>query len=390
MRILQLHNVHQTVGGANVVIERERSLLKNAGHDVRSFFVESSEYLTGPKARQFSAVIWNPAANRGVKRAIAAQNTDVVHLHTPFPFMSPSVVRAAKQMEVPVVMTSHSFRIPCIAATLRRDGRECHDCVGATIPLAAVRHRCYHDSLAASAALALSSTLHHHTGTFGSGIDRHLALTSYMKDVLVRDGIADDRVVIHPNFIPDPGRSNHQQPRSGAVFLGRLVPEKGVETLVEAWRRLGVDAPPLRIVGEGPERQRLEAAAPSTVSFVGKIPNERVADELARAEVLVFPSEWPEGLGLSWVEALASETPVLYSDIGNFTELLDEARCGHGFTTGSSDSLAKVVDVLFCSTNAERRSLGRAGRRFYETHFTPDAALKRLERVYADVQNVAP
>ncbi len=391
MRILQLHNMHQTVGGANGVIERERALLDSAGHDVRSLFIESADYLSGPKHRQFSSVIWNPEANRAVRQAIANQNTDVVHLHTPFPFMSPSVIRAAKGVGVPVVMTSHSFRIPCIAATLRRDGNECHDCVGAKTALAGVRHRCYHDSVAASTAMALSSTLHHRTGTYSRAIDKHLALTSYMKDLLVRDGIAADRVEVHPNFIPDPGApaKSGRRARSGALFIGRLVPEKGVETLIDAWRILGPDAPQLQIIGDGPQRSQLEAIAPDNVSFAGEIPNHRVAGELANAEALVFPSEWPEGLGLSWVEALASATPVIYSDIGNFTELLDQARCGYSFTTGSCESLAKAADAFFASSIGERETLGTAARSYYEANFTPTAALERLERIYTGLENVA-
>ncbi len=393
MKILQLHNAHQTFGGANLVIERENKLLTEAGHQVETFFIESSEMLAGPKHKQLTSVIWNPEANRAVKRLIAEQGTDIVHLHTPFPFMSPSVVRAAKRAGVPVVMTSHSFRIPCIVGTLQRDGAPCHDCVGAALPMAAVRHRCYHDSLPASAALAASSVLHHRSGTYSSAIDQHLALTPYMKDLLVRDGIPADHVTVHPNFIPDPvGAGNSSPARSGAVFVGRLVPEKGIETMVEAWRLLGPDAPPLRIIGGGDERARLEANAPDTVTFLGEIANPDVVGHLQRAEALIFPSEWPEGLPITLIEALATSTPVLYSDIGNFTALLDDARCGASFITGSPASLADATRAFFAGKGGADGAPGTTGttgeqaqqnaRYYYEQHFTPVAALHRLEGIY--------
>lgn len=385
MKILQLHNAHQTFGGANLVIERENKLLTEAGHQVETFFVESSEMLAGPKHKQLTSVIWNPDANREVRRLIAEQGTDVVHLHTPFPFMSPSVVRAAKRSGVPVVMTSHSFRIPCIVGTLQRNGKPCHDCVGATLPIAAVRNRCYHNSLPASAALAASSVLHHRTGTYASAIDQHLALTPYMKDLLVRDGIPSDRVTVHPNFIPDPvgpAPSTNEGQRHGAVFVGRLVAEKGVETLIEAWRLLGPEAPPLRIIGGGDERARLEGNAPSTVEFLGEIPNHDVVGHLQRAETLIFPSEWPEGLPITLLEALGTGTPVLYSDIGNFTTLLDEAQCGAPFVTGSPESLADAVRSFFAKSLDDRRAAGALGRKYYNEHFTPEAALQRLEHIY--------
>ena len=393
MRILQLHNAHQTFGGANLVIERENKLLTEAGHQVETFFVESSEMLAGPKHKQLTSVVWNLDANREVRRRIAEQGTDVVHLHTPFPFMSPSVVRAAKRSGVPVAMTSHSFRIPCIVGTLQRNGSACHDCVGAPLPVAAVRHRCYHDSLPASAALAASSLLHHKTGTYSSAIDRHLALTPYMKDLLVRDGIPAERVTVHPNFIPDPihgGDPATDAPeRSGAVYVGRLVGEKGIETLVEAWRLLGDNAPPLRIVGGGDERARLEARAPATVSFLGEIPNPDVVGHLRHAEALIFPSEWPEGLPITLIEALATGTPVLYSDIGNFTDLLDDAGCGASFVTGSPESLAETVRSFFGplgqGQGSRHERSQRAARAYYQEHFTPAAALHRLEAIYRGI-----
>ncbi len=393
LRILQLHNEHQTLGGANLVIEREHNVLTEAGHDVRSFFVESSDYLQRSKPTQLTSVIWNHEANRAVRKLIADQRTDVVHLHTPFPFMSPSVVRAAKRSNVPVVMTSHSFRIPCIVGTLRRDDSPCHDCVGAPLPLAGLRNRCYHDSFGASAALTASSILHHRTGTYNSAIDRHLALTPYMADLLVADGIDRRRVVVHPNFIPDPladrATTGSEPPRDGAVFVGRLVDEKGIETMVEAWRLLGPDAPTLTIIGGGPERDRLEAAAPDAVRFAGEIPNTEVVDALERAQVLIFPSEWPEGLPITLIEALATRTPVLYSDIGNFTDLLDDATCGSSFTTGSPASLAETARTFFARTTTEQTKAGEAGRAYYDINFTPTAALGRLEAVYNSLVAIA-
>jgi len=380
MRILQLHNRHVDHGGAVEVVHRERELLESAGHAVDTYWVESRVHLERSRLRQAAAATWNVEARREVEKRISDFAPDVLHLHTPFPFMSTSVLRAAREAKLAVVMTSHAFRIMCPKGTLERDGNPCEKCVGTTFRLGAVRHACYHGSRLDSGALALSSALQRGQGAFTELVDLHLALTSFSASILERDGIPADKIVVHPHIVPviETARTT----RSGYVYVGRLVPEKGVGTLIDAWHGLGSTAPELTIVGDGPDRSSLETRAPDTVRFVGRLDSQTAMKMVARAEALLFPSEWREGLGLSWVEALGLRTPVIYSDVGNFSTLLDGYRAGLSFPTGDAAALAQVVRTFMQTNGTDRIAFGDNGRLAYERDYSSAAGLQRLINIY--------
>ena len=82
---------------------------------------------------------------------------------------------------MPAVTTLHSYRYSCIAGTCVRDGTICEDCVGTRLKLPGIRHACYHDSLAATAALTLGLGVHRAVGTFHHAVDRYLTLTDFAR-----------------------------------------------------------------------------------------------------------------------------------------------------------------------------------------------------------------
>src|SRR3954453_19824175 len=125
MRILQAHSRHATRGGADHVIDRERELLVAAGHDVEQYFTAPA---SGPRAKQAAAAVWNVEAARDIRDKIRAWQPDVLHVHTPFPTLSPAGFWAAPAGGAAPGGRGAVYSTPCIAATLRRDGHICEDC----------------------------------------------------------------------------------------------------------------------------------------------------------------------------------------------------------------------------------------------------------------------
>lgn len=108
------------------------------------------------------------------------------------------------------------------------------------------------------------------------------------------------------------------------LYCGRLVPEKGVDDLLEAWRGVRETHPEARlaIVGAGPEEARLRALAGPGVLFLGR--RDAVAPLLRAADLFVLPSH-TEGLSNALLEAMASALPVVATRVGAAPELVDEA-----------------------------------------------------------------
>ncbi|WP_374229092.1 glycosyltransferase [Streptomyces sp. DH8] len=103
------------------------------------------------------------------------------------------------------------------------------------------------------------------------------------------------------------------------VCVGRLTRQKGQDVLLRAWRRMGAAGARLVLVGDGPDREALEGAAPPGVLFTGAC--EDVRPWLHAADVLVLPSRW-EGMALAPLEAMACGRPVVMTDVNGARESL--------------------------------------------------------------------
>jgi glycosyltransferase involved in cell wall biosynthesis len=383
MRILQLHNKQYARGGVDIEHEREAEGLTARGHVVETMLIDNREVERIGSSRAALKAIWNHEAVTETNRRIAGFRPDIVHVHTPFPIMSPSVFVAARRAGIPVVTTSHSYRYSCIRATLQRGDDVCVECVGRRIKLPAVMHTCYKDSLPGSLAMATSLTLHHNLGTFTRTIDRFIALTPFMREKLIAEGIPADRVTVLANAAPDPGPPA-DQPKGSAAFIGRFIEEKGVRTILEAWRSMDTDIP-LIFAGDGILRPEIEAAAAqdSRITVLPWMDSEGVARLLADAEVLIMASEWFEGLPLLIPESFSIGTPIIASDVGNFSDLIDPGRTGDRFTCGDPTDLVRSVRWFF--EQADRAALRANARAEYVMNFSPDRQLDRLEEIYREV-----
>lgn len=383
MRILQLHNKQYARGGVDIEHERERDGLIARGHEVDTMLIDNREVERIGSVRAALKAVWNHEAVVETNRRIGEFRPDIIHVHTPFPIMSPSVFVAARRAEIPVVNTSHSYRYSCINATLLRENAICEQCVGRRIKAAAVIHRCYKNSLPGSLAMATSLTLHHNVGTFTRGIDRFIALTPFMREKLIAEGIPADRISVLPNAAPDPGPPA-QQPRGFAAYLGRFIEEKGIRTILRAWTQMEADIR-ITFVGDGVLRGEIEAAAARDprITVLPWMDSEGVARFLADAEVVLMPSEWFEGLPLLIPESFSIGTPIIASDVGNFSDLIDPGRTGDRFRSGDATDLVRSVRWFF--EEADRAALRRNARAEYEMNYSPERQLDALEGIYREV-----
>jgi alpha-1,6-mannosyltransferase len=182
---------------------------------------------------------------------------------------------------------------------------------------------------------------------------------------------------------PDLRRARGWDDAPLVLFAGRIAPEKRLDTLVAAWpdvaRRTGAR---LLLVGDGPERARLGAAAHGSIEWLPfERDRERLADLFAAADLYVSPSP-VETFGLAALEALASGTPVVTPDAGGVAELV--ARSGAGFVYPAREPAA-LAETIVTALGADRRLLGRRGRRYAEAHHAWPAVLARLFDVYRGV-----
>jgi glycosyltransferase involved in cell wall biosynthesis len=386
MRVLQVHNRHSARGGADEVLEQEAALLEASGDVVDQFLFGPADEVSGRGVNKAISAVWNRTACAELGEHIDRFDPDVVHVHTPFPLLSPAVFRTCTRRGRPAVTTVHSYRYSCIAGTCLRDQRPCEDCVGKTVKLDGLRHRCYHGSAAASAALTLSLSVHHATGTLSRHVAKFIALTDFAAALLVRDGIPPEHVVVKPNSVPDPGIPGALSGRlAAAVYAGRFVEEKGIRTLLQAWRIVG-DRVALGVAGDGPLKDLVLTAADENpaITYLGWLSREAVGDLLSQSGLLIFPSQWYEAQPLIILRALAAGRPVLCSDLENISKPVLAAGAGAAFPTGDPAALARRVLEL-AERPDELRDMGQRARKSYEALHSPQRSLEALHAIYAEV-----
>lgn len=384
MRILLAHNRYQQAGGEDSVFSAEADLLRGAGHVVSTVLVSNDAIQgAGPRARAALTATYNPQGRRLMARALEEHRPDIVHVHNFFPVLSPAIFDACEAAGVPAVWTLHNFRVTCANGLLFRNGVPCEECVG-RLPLPAVRHRCYRDSFAGSAAVAAMIGYHSLAGTWHRKVARFIALTDFAKAVFVASGLPQERIAVKPNFIPDPRPELGEiaTERCGAVYVGRLSAEKGIRTLIEAWKSLG-DVP-LTIIGDGPERAAAEAIAPGNVRFAGWLDRGAVHKAMASAEMLIVPSLWFENFPVVVVEAMALGTPVIASRLGALTSIVTDRVDGRHFAAGDAVDLARIVREVL-GDRVGLAALGAGARRTWETLISPGPNLTCLSGIYDSV-----
>ncbi|MEL6806163.1 MAG: glycosyltransferase family 4 protein [Pseudomonadota bacterium] len=171
------------------------------------------------------------------------------------------------------------------------------------------------------------------------------------------------------------------------LFVGRLAPVKGIDMLLEALGMLVRDLPHLRltIVGDGPERKRLEAvAAPlgEHVSFVGYKSQAEVAELMRATDIFVLPS-FAEGVPVVLMEAMASEVPVIATTVAGVGELVEDGVHGHLVHPGDAAPLGEKIAAL-ASDPATRQRMGKAGRTKVADAFNIHTEAARLLDLFAE------
>ena len=206
-------------------------------------------------------------------------------------------------------------------------------------------------------------------------IHLYIAISDFVRRKHVEGGLSIEKIVVKPHFAW--AVEQRRGPGEYFMYLGRLVPEKGVSTLVDVWRQVNAR---LLIVGDGPEASRLRAAAPRNVEFRGVVQPGELPALLRGARALLIPSIWHEAAGKVVLEAYAAGVPVLVSRAGGLPEVvLNEVT---GLVLPPTDPLAwiQAVDRLLDDSESER--MGRSAWELWSERFSPDQGLVSLESAY--------
>ncbi len=384
LRILLVHNFYQYRGGEEQELFAEQHLLAEHGHRVELFTASNDQVMT-PYAAIKTAL--NVAHSKASRRRLAAKiwewRPDIVHVHNFFPLLSPSIYDACIEQGVPVVQTLHNYRLLCAGALLMRKGRICNACLPGSL-LHSVLHGCYKNSRLATLAVAYMIAYHRSKRTWHQKVDAFVVCSNFARRVFSENGINPLRIWVKPSLVyPDPQSRASTFQGKFFIYAGRLSAEKGILTLLRAWRQH--QDVPLKIAGEGPLRKKIELLAleyglTNTV-FLGQVPHNQILDLMKRSCCLIFPSECYENFPVAVAEAYACGVPVIASRLGAMEEIVNHGATGLHFSPGSPSDLASKVEWAQLHPS-ELTSMGAKAREKYERLYAPEKNYTTLMAIY--------
>ena len=387
MRVLQLFNQYRSrFNGEQAVVAQIERLLTDAGHTVQTWQRSSQDIEASPlkQAQAFATMVWSREAAGAMRDRIAEFAPDVVHVHNLYPLFSPSVLKAATDAGVPVVMSLHNQALTCPKADHLRNGSVCEACFGGK------QYHCLlkncRGSLLQSLGYAVRAGVADRAGWFREHVGRFLAMTEFARERLLRAGYPADKLAVLPNGVPMPRGIVTPAEGEYIAFAGRLSEEKGLRTLMEA--AVACPEVPIALAGDGPLAAELRELAPRNVTFCGRLTPDEMRTFYRRARAVVLPSTCFEMCPLTILEGMAMGLPVIASQTGGLGELVDDEHTPHPtgllVPRGEAAPLTLALRRLWAD-DPLATAMGQAGREKAEREYAETVFRDRLLSHYAAV-----
>lgn len=382
MKIAQIHNKYKEIGGEDIVVEREKKLLQEAGHDVVQYFVSNNDIIsTKEKIYTSLSICYSLKFKKKVSAFLERELPDVVHVHNFLPILSPSVFFAASQLNIPLVLTIHNFRLLCINGLLYRNNKTCENCISKKVPIDGIKYGCYQNSKVISIFPTISNSIHTFMKTWQLKIDKVIFLSEFSKGVFSRSHISfrPEQMNVKPNFLEDKGFLYDKQ--DYFLYVGRISEEKGILTVIESFLDSGKT---IKIAGTGPLQEKVLAYSKThkNIIYLGFQEQQQLKDLYLHAKATIFASKMYEGLGLVVIESFSFGTPVIGPDFGNSGQLIKENYNGNKYELGNVTSLSEVIRLF--EENQNQKELRKNARITFEEKFTAQKNLQILEKIYSE------
>ncbi|MBT7392855.1 glycosyltransferase family 4 protein [archaeon] len=367
MKILQINNYHYLKGGAEkVYFETSRILEQYGGHEVihfsvldkeivesktKKYFIASRKYDTPiNKIRNLLSFFYSFEAKYNLTRLIKNEKPDIAHLHIFYGRLSSSILGVLKKHKIPVVMTVHEYKMLC-PQYLFLDNKKniCEKCANGN-SLYCVLEKCNKGNFFNSLISALEVKFRDIFFSYEKNIDKFIFVSDfiYKKHLeyipsLEKKSVVIENIIDFNKFKPKIKKGDY------FLYFGRLSEEKGLLNLLTIAKiNQNIN---YKIVGTGLLENKLKDIVANNslrnVEFLGAKYDEELIDIIQNCSFVIAPSIVYESFGLSIVESFSCSKPVIASNLGSYSELINSSR-GFLFKYNEISDLMKKIN---CANN---------------------------------------
>lgn len=407
MKILLINKFLYPKGGDTVCTLATGEILKSNGHDVYFWGMRHPDNPNYPFQEHFIENI-DLNAVHGIKNKLNASAKllystearakivqflkktglpDIVHLHNYSHQISPSIIHIFKKYNIPCVMTLHDYKLICAPYTLLSTGKICERCAGGKYFNCLIQ-KCVKNSRVKSMLNTIEMYLHHKILHIYDYINTFIAPSNFLKQKYEQMGFKNSIIHVYnfinsSRFIPC-----YKYSEKSICYVGRLSHEKGVATLIQAFKKLSNKSLMLKIIGTGPVESELKnlASGSNNISFLGYRSGESLFNEITKSMFVVIPSEWYENNPMSVIECFSLGKPVIGARIGGIPELVEDNNTGLTFESGNIDDLKTKIEYLV-STPEKIAAMGKNARNFVEQKLNAGNYYNKIIDIYQNTVN---
>ena len=403
MKVLQINVFNYRKGGSEAVYFSTTELLKEYGESVINFalkwpenypseyepyFPESKETRTGllKPVKNIINYFYNREAAEKLERLIEVEHPDLAHVHLIWGQITGSILPVLKRHGIPVIFSIHDYRIVCPAYTFRNGkGKICEQCQGSSF-YHCITNKCTKGSYLLSAMMAAEQYFRNRVFNPAQYVDGLIYVSNFAKQMHEKymPALNGKKNTVLYNLADKIAETPKRKAEKYFLFFGRLSYEKGVKTLLSAFKELPECH--LKIAGTGPLEKELKdfthANGINNVEFLGYKSGKDLTDLVENAYFIIVPSEWYENNPMTIIEGYAASVPVIGANIGGIPEIIDDGRTGYLFT------FADVADLIMTVKKADSLSIDQYSAfqqkslAFARQHFNKDKYYPRLMDFY--------
>ena len=405
MKILQINKFFFLKGGAERYFFDLSELLTEKGHQVLAWSTQHPQNFPWPNQEDFAqfnnlskkeglgkdlkkirGIFWNKEAKEKLGKLIRREKPEIAHLHNIFSHLSPSIIFALKKRQIPIVLTLHDYKLFCPNYQFFSQGKICFDCLKKKDYHSCLSKKCLKNSSIKSLIGYLEAKWQKDFLKVAQKIDIFLAPSLYMKRKALAWGIPAEKIIHLPYFV-NKSQNFSRKRNQYILYFGRLSQEKGIEFLIKTFLK-ALDIP-LKIVGQGPQRNKLEKLAKNRrkkIEFLGEKKGQQLKEIISEAYLIIVPSLWPENFPYAILESFALAKPILAAKVGGLPELVKNKQTGLLFKPNNQDDLKEKI-IWASQHPKEMEKMGQTAQKEVLAKYNSEKHYQKLIKIYERIKN---
>lgn len=383
-RILILHNKYLQKGGEDKVVHSEFNLLKSKGVVVELMELNNDNFLTSNPFLASLSLFRNQKSERLIQQKLINFNPDIIHIHNLFYTITPSIINTIKKYKKEIILTIHNYRLVCPSSTLYHNNEIYEKNLKTFFPIDGILKGVFQESILKTFLLSCVIWGHRYLGTWKK-VDKYIFLTNFARKKIKESSLKlnSSKLFVKSNYIQTPKLQYESSTliKNQFIFIGRLSHEKGVGMLLACFSKVDYS---LIIYGDGPLNDRVQiiASESNNIQYKGFQPYHVLKQDLYQSRALIFPSIWYEGMPMTILESFSLGTPVIASDLGSMTEIIETNTTGILFPPNDIKRLEESLDSIVMMSDEKYYEMRENVKDEHNRKYSENQAYNDLINIY--------